>query len=352
MQSVSANQSAVQAVTITDTLDPQAWNEYVGGHPQGGLYLRAEWEAPYSIYGLQHVRLAAIRDERVVGVVPLVGLKSWLFTNQLASLPWFDTAGVIADDAESQSALINHAVAYAAERGIDTVQLRQTEPIAAASYTRTDKVLMRLPLLPEPGELWDTFSAKVRNQVRKGQKSDLQIERGGRELLPAFYAVYSENMRDLGSPSHHRRFFEQVFDSFEAETKIYLVRRGNEIAGAGWTMANGTRLEIPWASSFNRFNRYCVNHFMYWHILEDACRAGYEWFHFGRSSVDSGTYRFKKQWGATPLQLHWNFMTQAATPADASTPEQNSFGLASRMWQRLPLWLARYLGPHIISKVA
>jgi len=53
-----------------------------------------------------------------------------------------------------------------------------------------------LPKTPEV--LWKGLDAKVRNQIRKGQKANLSVAWGGPELLPDFYAVFSHNMRDLG----------------------------------------------------------------------------------------------------------------------------------------------------------
>jgi hypothetical protein len=46
---------------------------------------------------------------------------------------------------------------------------------------------------------------------------------------------------------------------------------------------------------------------LYSAVLEFACREGFKEFDFGRSSVDSGTYRFKLQWGAHPRQLYWYY---------------------------------------------
>ena len=238
------------------------------------------------------------------------------------------------------------------KHNIDTLQLRQKDPDEISSHVRTDKVLMRLELESAPETLWNRFSAKVRNQVRKAKKLGLTVEAGHRELVPDFFRVYSQNMRDLGSPSHHRKFFEQVLDVFEAETRIYCVRLGNETVGAGLAMANGECLEIPWASSLRRYNQHCVNHLMYWHILEEACRDGFRSFHFGRSSRDSGTYKFKKQWGAEPVPLYWYYFTKNNAQPSLEQPPQETFGWEIRLWQRLPVWLTRQLGPRIISKVS
>jgi len=337
-------------VRVDETTPVETWNEYVLRRP-GYLFHRAEWEQVFAVYRLPFRRLAAVRDGRIVGVLPLVWQRSFLFGNQFVSLPCFDTTGVLADDPEARDALAEKALKIVTDAGAQAALLRQAEPLNLSPHVRTDKVLMRLKLESGPRAMWDGLKSKVRNQVKKPQKHGLTVERGGIELLPHFFHVYSENMRDLGSPSHSRRFFRAVIDTFPEEVAIYVVWHDDEAIGAGFTMANGDRLEIPWASSLRRHSSLCVNHLMYWQVLEDACRDGYRWFHFGRSSRDSGTYRFKKQWGAEPLQLYWYYLTPKSTFQPSVAPPQEKYGWGIRLWRRLPLWLTRVLGPQILARV-
>ncbi len=332
-------------------MDDAAWNDYADGTGRKSLFHRHEWERAFGFYGLPCERLAAVRQGRMVGILPLVWQRSIVFGNHLVSLPWFDAAGVLGDDAEAREALIDEARNVARQRGARSLQLRQTEPLDPSLPVRTDKVLMRLELEPDPDSLWKRFSPKVRNQVRKAEKSGLAVERGGAELLVPFYEVYSENMRDLGSPPHHREFFRAVFEAFADRTRIYVVRLEGRAIGAGWTMAGGDCLEIPWASSLRRYNHLCVNHSMYWAIISDACRRRFGRFHFGRSTRDSGTYHFKKQWGAEPVQLYWHTLRTDGRTVGPPKSAQESYGWATRAWSRLPLRVARWLGPKIIAKV-
>jgi FemAB-related protein (PEP-CTERM system-associated) len=339
------------SVQVVEDSDRTAWNEYVARRDRGGLFYRAEWASAFGVYRLPVIRLAAVRGGRIVGALPLVWQRSVLFGSHFVGLPWFDAAGVLADDDEVREALIQRAVETAAEARAGTVQLRHVEPLDLSRHVRTDKVLMRLALERDPELLWKRFKPTVRNQVRKAGKCELVAERGGADLLADFFRVYSENMRDLGSPSHSLGFFQAVLGAFPEETTIYVVRLRDEGIGAGLTMANGNRLEIPWASSLRRYNGLCVNHLMYWEILQDACRNGFEWFHFGRSSKDTGPYRFKRQWGAEPVQLHWYFLAAKGRITGADTSPQGSYDWGPRLWRHLPLWLSRSLGPRLVAKL-
>ncbi|MGC1275477.1 MAG: FemAB family XrtA/PEP-CTERM system-associated protein [Planctomycetaceae bacterium] len=338
-------------VTVVDNPECAAWEGYLDGYGAKSLYHRVAWNAVFETYRLSVIRLAATRQGRITGVLPLVRQRSRVFGDRLVSLPWFDAAGILADDEPDRRSLVDAAVRRAATLGVDVVELRQAEPIEASPHVRTDKVLMRLQLEGGPEALWDRLKAKVRNQVRKGEKSGLEFSTGGAELLPEFFAVYSRNMRDLGSPSHASRLFDMVLRSFPEAARLHVARWHGRAVGAGLTIASGDTVEIPWASSLRRYNGLCINHFLYWQLLREACREGRRWFHFGRSTLDSGTYQFKRQWGAEPLPLYWYHLGSTAAQA-VERPNRESFGWAEATWRRLPLWAAQRLGPHVISKVS
>lgn len=347
----SAGDAKIGTIEVVNRFDPAAWDRYVTARVPNPLYHSTRWDRVFSVYRLPVIRLMALRDGEPVGVLSMVWQRSLLFGNHLVSLPWFDAAGIVADDTAARDALADAAVEEARKRNARVVQLRYDTPVDGWETVRTDKVLMRLAMDEDSAALWSRFGPKVRNQVRKGQKSGLTVEEGGSELLDDFYRIYSHNMRDLGSPAHSRRFFTVVVDAFQCETRVYLVRHEGLVIGAGMTLSNNDHLDIPWASSLRRYNSLCVNHVMYWHILERACGAGFRWFHFGRSTVDSGTYRFKRQWGAEPQQLYWYFLGDQDRARRAAMPPEESFGLATRVWQRLPVSVTRWAGPRIIAKV-
>jgi hypothetical protein len=89
---------------------------------------------------------------------------------------------------------------------------------------------------------------------------------------------------------------------------------------------------------------------LYWSLLERAAQRCQETFDFGRSSPDSNTCRFKKQWGAVPEPAEWQYHLRAGSAADMR-PENPRYRLLIRLWKRLPLWLTRLIGPRIVRGI-
>jgi hypothetical protein len=108
-------------------------------------------------------------------------------------------------------------------------------------------------------------------------------------------------------------------------------------------------MEVPWASTLRSANRYDANMFLYWELLRQACSSGYKVFDFGRSTRDAPTYRFKKQWGAQPKQLYWHYWLRDGGEPPKINPDNPRYRLVIYVWQRLPVWLTRLLGPGIVK---
>jgi len=304
--------------------------------------------------GLQHtpyVLTAECRGE-IRGFLSLSFVRSALFGKFLVGLPYLNYGGVVADDNETARRLIDQAVLLADELDVRYLELRHEQPIdhPALIQRAGNKVHMRLSLPTTAGQLWDQIPSKVRNQVRKGFKNGLEVAWGGQELLSDFYTVFSHNMRDLGTPVFGVNLFRSILRHYPGRAEICLVRQSQRPIAAGLLLHGVGITEVPSASSLRDFNHLCPNMLMYWSLLERSVLRGQSSFDFGRSSPDSPTYQFKKQWGATPTQATWQYYVRSGHETDMR-PDNPRYQRMIRIWQRLPVSLTRWIGPMIVRGI-
>ena len=89
---------------------------------------------------------------------------------------------------------------------------------------------------------------------------------------------------------------------------------------------------------------------MYWHMLSRAIERQQQWFDFGRSSVDAGTHKFKKQWGTQEFPAIWQYYSRHGNVTDAR-PHSGKYDTMINVWQKLPVWLTRLIGPTIVRGI-
>lgn len=350
---VSDQIALVVPVTVHEASDAQQWDAFVNEHPDATGYHLWAWRGVFErVFGHRTHYLIATIDGRVSGVLPLVAFKSPIFGRFLVSLPFVNYGGVLAADDASAHALVARVATLGQDLRVSHVELRHRSRRFETLTPKAHKVSMLLPLASSAETLWAKLDRKVRNQVRKAEKSGLRADAPEGGTLAAFYEVFSQNMRDLGTPVYSRRFFDEVLATFRDRARLVVVRdsgSGRAVAGAlTWRWRD--TVEVPWASSLREFNAMAPNNLLYWTIIQRAIEAGARVLDFGRSTPGEGTFQFKRQWGAEPLPLCWEYDLTNGTLPDQS-PKNPKFGLAIRLWKRLPLPIANAIGPHIVRAI-
>ena len=107
-------------VRLISDAENRLWDSYVAQHPQGNVYQQSFWgKAISQSYGHRVHYLAAtqtdidmrtgIKQESIIGVLPLVHIKNYFFGNRLFSMPYADLGGLLADSPSAEQALLQEA---------------------------------------------------------------------------------------------------------------------------------------------------------------------------------------------------------------------------------------------------
>jgi len=343
--------------------DRSAWDFYVYNHPDSTHCHLSNWkDVIESTYGHKGYYLLAEEDSRIVGILPLIHIKSLIFGNQLVSLPFLNYGGILAHSSDVGALLIEEAIQLALKLKTSHIELRQLNSMnifqSCDSYNyleKTHKVRLLLDLPDSSEELLRSFKSKLRNQIHRPQKEGMKAIIGGSELLDSFYKVLTINMKDLGSPVHSKKLFKELCRQFGENVRIGVVYHQDKPIATGVIFKFRDTVEIPWASSLRKYNKFSPNMLLYWSFLEYACNQRSRLFDFGRSSPNEGTFKFKEQWGATPHVLHWHIWTKDNSFKNDdhfNNYKSTSMVLAVFAWRRLPTFLTNFLGPVIRKSIS
>ena len=334
--------------------DRKLWDEYVLKSSQASYSHLSGWsQIIESSYGHKAIYLWAQQHGDIKGILPLILFRNFLFNRSLISLPFLDDGGIVADDSATMKALYDEGIKLYKSQNAQVLDLRHRHNIEIDLPHYGSKLTLILNLLDGPDKMWNSLDAKVRNQVRKAIKAELEVGWFGQEALPDFYRVFATNMRDLGSPVHSQRFFAEILKELPANAKLILIKKNGRVIGGGLSLSHKNTLSMPWASSLREFRALCPNNLLYWEAIRWACQNGFKQFDFGRSSPGSGTYHFKKQWGAVEEPLHWQFLSKRQNSSSPLLQSDNPrYRFILYVWQRLPIGIANAVGPLLRRQIA
>jgi FemAB-related protein (PEP-CTERM system-associated) len=333
-----------------DEADAQLWQHFVEDHVECSNYHRWGWrQVIENSFRWPTFYLMAEEDNRISGILPVVWQKSWMFGSFLTSLPFLNCGGVVAENRGAKEALVEEAIALAQRLRVKHLELRHRLNPELRLLTKTHKVAVVRPVESNTEEMWAALPHKVRTDIRKGIKSGLAAAFGGELLLDEFYEVFAKNMRDLGTPVYGRNFFSEILKTFPGDTYICVVRHQSKPVAASFLTGYRRTLEAAWSASLYRYISMKPNMFLYWKILCFAGQRGYQLFDFGRSSIDSGTHRFKKQWDSQDVPLYWVYWVPEGTDVPDLNKENPRYRLAIWLWQKLPVPVTKLVGPSIVK---
>lgn len=330
-------------------LDDPRLAAFVAAHPDATPFHSPAWLAAIEQGCGQKAHYLAVESRRVItGVLPLTEVRSRLFGSALVSSGFAVDGGILANDASSAAALAQGAWVLVRTLGIGSVELRggtapdgwQVNEGVYAGFARD--------LAADEASILAAIPRKQRAEVRRALTFDLEIRVGTNEVDRAdHYRVYSESVRNLGTPVFPRALFDAVLDGFGADADILTVfHDGAPLAAVLSLYHNGTVYPY-WGGGIFQARRWRANDLMYYALMRHAAERGMRRFDFGRSKAGTGAYAFKKNWGFDPAPLSYASRTADGVAAREINPLSPRYRLQTAIWKRLPLWAANRLGPPI-----
>jgi FemAB-related protein (PEP-CTERM system-associated) len=288
----------------------------------------------------------------IVGILPLFSVKSFLFCRSLVSLPFAAYGGILADDPHIAQQLLDKAKEITSSERLEYLELRSRDGEIADLSTKDLYVIFRREIFEDLESNMMAIPRKSRRMVRQGEKAGLTHQFGHQELLPLFYEIFARSYHRLGSPVFSIKLFKNLLGEFKDKVNILLVenREGKSVAGV-LTFFYKDQVLPYYAGSLIEYRDLAPNDFMYWQLMKYGWENGYKVFDFGRSKVDTGSYDFKRHWGFEPEPLRYQYLLNQIDEIPNLSPANPKYQKKIEMWQKMPFWLTKIIGPRIVKYI-
>ncbi len=330
----------IRAVDLASEAECARIDAFVEGQAEGTPFHRTGWLlAGAKGCGQQAHYLIAERDGAIVGVLPLSEIRSPLFGAAMVSTGFGVDGGVLGEGVE---ALADAAWVVANKRGIDSVELRGG-PVPGGWTADADSYLGFVrPIAADDEAEMKAVPRKQRAELRKALAQDLEVVTGrDPRMLAEHYHIYAESVRNLGTPVFPAKLFREAMARLDAD--ILTVRhRGRAVASVLNLYHRGTVYPY-WGGGTHEARGLRANDLMYFALMRHARERGCHSFDFGRSKVGTGAAAFKKNWGFEGRPLV--YASRSVDGPRAINPLNPKYAMMIAVWKRLPLRVAKAVGP-------
>ncbi|MCP4246888.1 MAG: FemAB family PEP-CTERM system-associated protein [bacterium] len=322
------------------------WDQFVAEQPAGTFFHTMAWsKSAGAAFGHEPMHLVARRGDRWVGVLPLFRVRSLLAGTLLVSVPYAIYGGVVADDQSAADALLHAARDDARAVGARCLDLRSARASFADLPMNNRYVTFRRPLPDTPEDVLGWLPRKARAAARNARNKHGLTVRFDDDQLPLVWRLYCAAMRRVASLNYPYRFFEELIRRCPGGHLVSMVYHRHRPVGGLVSFLYGDTV-LPYFVGLDPAGQQLgVGNFIYLTVAERAVAMGHRVFDFGRSRRDNtGCVNFKRFQGFEPTPLQYQCVTLPGCTAPDLTPSNPRFGLARRVWPRLPLIVTRPLG--------
>ncbi|HUQ18879.1 MAG TPA: FemAB family XrtA/PEP-CTERM system-associated protein [Gemmatimonadaceae bacterium] len=332
--------------------EERRWDDYVIPRTGAVTDLYAWRRVVEEAYGIGSHFFACTDDgERIVGTLGLYDIQHVIFGHYLTTAVFGNDGGFHFDNPEARDALLSRAKRLADKLGVQYLVIRDRENALDGFEVDRSYMTAVIDLRDGADALWKRLPAKTRNQARRGMKEGFTVS-VGHEQLDAFFDVFHQHMRDLGSPAHSHRYYEKIVEYLGDKASFIVVRDGDALAaGALLFKVNETGMNLH-TVSLRKYNPRNPNYLLYWKMMEMSCESELKWFDMGRSRGDSPQLRFKENWKPQEIELTYNFYLRKLKAIPDIDPRNPKYRLQIALWQKMPLAVTKAVGPRLIAGLA
>ncbi|MCW8934288.1 MAG: FemAB family PEP-CTERM system-associated protein [Gammaproteobacteria bacterium] len=332
--------------------DLDKWDKFLYNQPDSNFYQLSDWkQINESCFNHKCYYLGAEKNGEILGVFPVVFINSLLFGKIMTSMPFVNFGSICSISDEISQLLLDEATTIAREVEADYVEIRGIDKVSESLPTVDHKISMTLDLKPDPDEIWNAFKSKHRTNIRRVYKENITVKHGREELLDTFYSLMSQSWKSLGTPIYRKSYFRKILQQFPDETLIFVAYKDDIPVATAFNGYYKDTVEGMWAGTIPNTRKIQPNYVLYWEMIKHACLNGYNHFHLGRSTADSGAETFKKKWNAYGKRLHWQYILNKQQEVPQLNVNNPKFALAIKAWRKLPLKITTTIGPYIAKNI-
>jgi hypothetical protein len=340
---------------VIDPLHDRRWDAFVDSHRYGSIYHHSSWlRVIQQTYSQLQPKALVIEDvhSNIVSAVPFCIVKSRFTGRRIVSLPFTSYCDPLVSGREDFSVLLDgiFRLMSSTNGGTSYYELRVFRSVGDVDDGRLKKnSYHKIHVLSLEGGFEKISKAFhkdcVRKSVRKALKSGVTVRVAEREdELKEYYRMHAQTRKRLGFPIQPYRFFTNMWRVMGRHLSLFLAELdGRPIAGL-ITFTYRDTMSMEHIGNDPAYLPVRPNHLLYFTAIETACRQGYLYADFGKTTIDNqGLLDFKRRWGADMYDVFYFYYPEikGLTALDDKSMKYRLFLYLER---RMPLPFARVLG--------
>ena len=312
-------------------------------------------------FGYPSFYVIAKNEEKIVGLLPLYCIDSLVWGRKLTSAPFNFYTDPLFLSEEALVKMLEFAKHLTLANDCNYLHIR-TNMCLNVDLKRSlgfdlqrNLVTSMMSLGGGSEQVWAHIRRPRRWSIKKAMKSGVKVKIADSLLgIKSFYLMLSEVYTKIhGVPCHSLNFLMNVWKSL-APKKMAMLTMGyyNNVPVAGvFSLLFGDKMYLVWGIGKPAYRFTRAEDFVLWNVLEWGCSNHFKICDYGVTSLHhEGLMQYKQEWGTNEKGLNDYFFINKKNPINLDY--YTSHTVVKALWRRMPLPLARKIGPLLAKEAA
>jgi hypothetical protein len=340
---------------ILNPVEEKNWDDLISAHPDASFFHTAAWARVLcDTYGYQPSYFVVRGKNRVVSLIPLIEVNSWLTGKRGVALPFTDSCEPLGCDGSFKEKIVSAIKEYGKQRSWKYLECRWNEHLFGDAPAWNTFFSHQLQLDQNPEALLPCFSDTTRRAIKKSKNGNVKVEvHKTLEAIRAFYSLHCRTRKRHGLPPQPFRFFLNIHKHVLSQNFgfVVLAKVQQTIIAAGVYFHFGKQAIYKFGASDCNYQHLRANNAVMWEAIQWCCRNGFEKLHFGRTSLaNEGLRRFKLGWGGQERKI--DYFRYDFNKDIYLSGRDDAFGWHNHIFNHLPIPSLRLVGAMIYKHLA
>ena len=280
----------------------KAWKEFLNKEEHLIFHTPKYKKFIEEAFNCQYTFVSVVDNETIQTTIPIVKIKSKLFGNKIISSAYLEYGGFAGRTEFVEKIIKTLDKKFKSDYNFLEIRGGLEEYDSVLSEKLVKKNLYKRFVLKLDGEekVWNKFRQKTRTDIRRGIKNNLTIGRGW-HFLDQFYKVYVQNMIQNNAVIHSKKYFIDLSKNLGEKASLFVVLDGSKVIAGMVVLYSKTVAEFYIGAWNRKYAKKSPYSFMFWNAITDAINKGIEKIDMGESRLGSGTYKYKVNFGGSPV---------------------------------------------------
>ena len=326
------------------------WEQYIKTNPLSSSWHGFGWkDILRKHYSFKFFPIAAYNESKICGILPLYLIETIKGKKVLISVPYAASGGIIADNDETRSVLLEKAICLCKHHNAQKLLLKQYSiKLPGDLGVEENYYSSELPLDNNIDILWNSISEYNRKKIQESEQFNLYLEYPSKNI-DLFYALLLRFHHKSGIPCVHKKWIKNLVRS--GIYKIALLYSNHKpVAG---TMVNEfkTTISFPFSclvkhNSFNMLYMYRL----YWDLITHYAKLNFTQFDSGRIPHSNETYQYRLGWGGNKKHYYYQYYPSTNNFKDINQLFNKNRKIFENIWRMTPQPITSVIGPYIVKR--